>query len=311
MDFPKSVPGIGLVNGQFVDEDATTGRVGSLIPASWGNSITQEVIAALVAAGMVADETKSDQLRDAILRLAATGVTSIAAAGVTNLTAANCGLVLVNAAAGNVTINLPAANAMNGLRFNFVRIDNVPANSVTINRTSTDTIDGVVLTSFKLVGQYDRRAIRGNGAGTWYTESTGFSSACRAYQNATQSISAATFTKVTLQAKTLDNGAEFDTATYRFTAKQAGLYQVNGGVSIASPGNGSGYFGAIYVNGALVERGTSIQGSTNPMIQAVSMVSAQIYLNAGDYVELYAYGDAGFSTTSGSAVTRLSLARIQ
>ena len=40
MDFPKSVPNIGLVDGQFVDENVSTGTPGSLIPSAWGNAVT-------------------------------------------------------------------------------------------------------------------------------------------------------------------------------------------------------------------------------------------------------------------------------
>jgi len=308
MDFPKSVAGIGLVDGKFVDEDPVTGRVGSLIPASWGNSVTQEVLSALTAAGIVADETKTDQLRDAILRLAGTAMTSVDTAGVTNVVAANSGLVLVNAAAGNIVINLPAANAMKGLRFNFVRIDSAPANSVTINRISTDTIDGAVQTSFKLVGQYDRRAIRGNGAGTLYTESAAVISGAGAYQNAAQSVAGMVFTKINLQAKQFDACLEFDATTSRFTAKQTGLYQVNAGMCVASPQVGSGYFSAIFKNGVQVVRGANVTGFA-ASVKGQAVACGVLSLQAGDYVEMYGYGDNGFNCVAQDTV--MSVGRIQ
>lgn len=69
MDYPKSVPGSGLVDGKFVDEDAIAGTPGSLIPASWGNSVTQEILGAITAAGLKPDEAQTDQLAQAIRQL--------------------------------------------------------------------------------------------------------------------------------------------------------------------------------------------------------------------------------------------------
>ncbi|MBV6750413.1 phage tail protein [Pseudomonas chlororaphis] len=62
MDYPKSVPSVGLVNGKFVDENPVTGAPGSLIPAAWGNSITDEVVNVVKASGLVPDETDLGQL---------------------------------------------------------------------------------------------------------------------------------------------------------------------------------------------------------------------------------------------------------
>ncbi|MBV4476132.1 gp53-like domain-containing protein [Pseudomonas botevensis] len=66
MDYPKSVPGVGLVNGRFVDEDPLAGTPGSLIPATWGNGVTQEILGVVQAAGMTPDEANTHQLLDAL-----------------------------------------------------------------------------------------------------------------------------------------------------------------------------------------------------------------------------------------------------
>lgn len=66
MDYPKSIPGVGLVNGGFVDENPLAGTPGSLIPAAWGNNVTQEILNAIKAAGLTPDEAKTDQLATAI-----------------------------------------------------------------------------------------------------------------------------------------------------------------------------------------------------------------------------------------------------
>ncbi|MFJ4197541.1 phage tail protein [Pseudomonas sp. NPDC089534] len=66
MDYPKSVPSVGLVNGRFVDEDPLAGTPGSLIPAAWGNGVTQEILGVVKAAGMTPDEANSNQLLGAL-----------------------------------------------------------------------------------------------------------------------------------------------------------------------------------------------------------------------------------------------------
>lgn len=71
MDYPKSVPNVGLVNGRFVDENPTTGQVGSLIPSAWGNSVTQELLSVITAAGLTPNENQVNQLLKAIQTFAA------------------------------------------------------------------------------------------------------------------------------------------------------------------------------------------------------------------------------------------------
>ena len=78
MDFPKSVPSVGLVNGKFIDEDALAGTPGSLIPSAWGNAITQEILSVVEAAGFLPDEEKTDQLLQAIDALVTNAVPSSA-----------------------------------------------------------------------------------------------------------------------------------------------------------------------------------------------------------------------------------------
>lgn len=69
MDYPKSVPGIGLVNGKFVDENTASGTPGSLIPSTWGNSLTDELLNVIEAGGLEPSEVERDQLLEAIRAL--------------------------------------------------------------------------------------------------------------------------------------------------------------------------------------------------------------------------------------------------
>lgn len=66
MDYPKSVPNIGLVGGKFVDENTGTGQVGSLIPAIWGSAVTDEIINVIKDAGLLPKEGENNQLTAAI-----------------------------------------------------------------------------------------------------------------------------------------------------------------------------------------------------------------------------------------------------
>lgn len=73
MDFPTKVPSAGLVNGKFVDENPLTGTPGSLIPAAWGNGVTQEIVNVIKAGDLTPDESKFDQLLQAIQSVSAKG----------------------------------------------------------------------------------------------------------------------------------------------------------------------------------------------------------------------------------------------
>lgn len=70
MDYPKSTPGIGLVDGLFVDENPTTGQPGSLIPAAWANALMAELLGVIKAAGIVPSEDDNAQLLHAIQSMA-------------------------------------------------------------------------------------------------------------------------------------------------------------------------------------------------------------------------------------------------
>jgi hypothetical protein len=73
-------------------------------------------------------------------------------------------VVFANAASGSVTITLPLASSLAGYRFYIKRIDS-STNTVTVSRTSSDTIDG--MTSFTLDLQYTALAVISNGS-AWY-----------------------------------------------------------------------------------------------------------------------------------------------
>ncbi|WP_434626185.1 hypothetical protein J3P84_23450 [Pseudomonas sp. Z1-29] len=123
MDYPISVPSVGLVGGKFVDENPGTGTPGSLIPSQWGNAVTEEILNVLAAAAVTPDEFDNGQLLLAIGRLARHSQAQYAvAAGTANAISATFapavsslsdGMVLKCKAIGNNTG--PATFNPNGL----------------------------------------------------------------------------------------------------------------------------------------------------------------------------------------------------
>lgn len=76
MDYPISVPSVGLVGGKFVDEDPVAGTPGSLIPSAWGNAVTDEILNVIIEAGLTPTEGDNDQLKEAIAALIAAHTTA-------------------------------------------------------------------------------------------------------------------------------------------------------------------------------------------------------------------------------------------
>ncbi|WP_438300862.1 hypothetical protein [Pseudomonas sp. NMS19W] len=114
MDYPKSVPGIGLVNGKFVNEDVVGGLPGSLIPATWGNGITDELLNVVKSAGLEPSENDVTQLLLAIKRISQSGEDKHAAdIGAANLYMANY-VPAISALKDGLTLRFTAGNANTG-----------------------------------------------------------------------------------------------------------------------------------------------------------------------------------------------------
>lgn len=108
MDFPKSVPGVGLVGGVFVDENAAIGRVGSLIPSAWGNAVTKEILAVIEAAGLQPAEAQTDQLLAAIRALVPERSTFTRVTGTQALPAGAFGIYALADGGAAATVTLPS-----------------------------------------------------------------------------------------------------------------------------------------------------------------------------------------------------------
>lgn len=139
LPLPPAAPG---TPGYFAKPDPVAGVPATIPGYEWFNGVQEELVAELVDAGLTPDAAVLTQVRQAIRRLAGGNVATIAAT--TTLTADHAGLVLASAAAGNVTLTLPAANAAGGrpLRLTISRTDSA-ANTLTIQRAGTNTLNGL------------------------------------------------------------------------------------------------------------------------------------------------------------------------
>lgn len=106
--------------------------------------------------------------------------------------------------------------------------------------------------------------------------------------------------KVNFNNKDYDNLAEYDKDTnYRFTAQRAGLYMV--GVSIRTAATATTQLQVfLYKNGANTIQMGHVYSSTSIVTVANQ---APVYLNAGDYLEIWASSSTALTTTTGISPT--------
>ena len=129
-----------------------------------------------------------------------------------------------------------------------------------------------------------------------------------------QSISNASFTKVTLATEIFDTATCYDTTTSRFTPTLAGYYQVNGVGTVSTAATVAFILIGIYKNGVLYSIGGQSSGaSQGPGQGAGALVSDLVYLNGTtDYIELYAYtNQGGAATFTGAPYTHFSAAFVR
>jgi hypothetical protein len=118
-----------------------------------------------------------------------------------------------------------------------------------------------------------------------------------AYKNADQTISAATWTKISFQSERFDTNNCFDSTTnYRFTPTTAGKYLINAAIRINQSSAGNGWW-AFYKNGSLDRY---IEGGALDTFQWTAG-SCIIDMNgSSDYVECYVYITNGGTIPNGS-----------
>lgn len=147
----------------FRNGDPLAGTPATSLNASFFDNIQEEVCRAVEKSGIELDGQVFDQLTQAILRITSTQVTTITAD--TTLGLGHAGLVNVDASGGNVTLTLPPASTLPGLRYTILRTDS-SGNSVTIAPDSgnPDTVIGEASLSLDEGDAYELRA---DGQSDW------------------------------------------------------------------------------------------------------------------------------------------------
>jgi len=138
-------------------------------------------------------------------------------------------------------------------------------------------------------------SIKGNATSTFggnvdvpqiITDAPAFS----AYINVSQTLSAATWTKLQFNAESFDTNSNYNTSTYRFTPTVAGYYQFNFGFKLNA--SQTRMILDLYKNGSSTRQSADMNSAT----YGVDM-SALIYMNGTtDYIEAYGYGGTGGNT---------------
>lgn len=154
------------------------------------------------------------------------------------------------------------------------------------------------LQPYQVVNYIIRYALPGNFSGS--TNIPRHDQVFNMYRNSSH-ISSNSYTKVAFDTVLYDPSGSINIANSRIIAKQAGYYHFQGvcGNTTASATN---FYSAIYKNGVNAIQGQGQNGTTSPLVIA----SGDIYLNVGDYVELYFIGGAGYAMYFGSNSCYLS-----
>lgn len=203
MDFPISVPGVGLVGGRFIDENPVTGQQGSLLTAQWGNQLTDEILNVIKVASandpdnpdFIPSETQSNQLALAIQKIVADAVAGVGNTwgnledkplaitsllsiitlnSTTTLSNEQLGIVLIDASASDIAITLPLSNQANkAVRVTLFRLDN-STHKVTVKAATGENINfhtkrGVSgYGFFYLMGAGDYWQLMADGNKSWF-----------------------------------------------------------------------------------------------------------------------------------------------
>jgi hypothetical protein len=133
----------------------------------------------------------------------------------------------------------------------------------------------------------------------------------RAYLNSNQTLATDTLAVVNLAAENFDRQEEFNTSTYKYVAKRAGLYLVTAEVTYSDLSDQKGGCAIILLNGGIyLILSTYLSSSVAAYLCPVCTDIVQLAVN--DYIQLGAYHTKGSNATilAGSNRTFLAIMKI-
>jgi hypothetical protein len=124
-----------------------------------------------------------------------------------------------------------------------------------------------------------------------------------AYLGSAQSVSNATFTKISFDTETFDTNNNF--ASSRFTPTVAGYYQVNYSVGLLVTTGTVGLF--LYKNSSPICNGGYVSGSANVGGATWVVGSNLLFMNgSSDYLEVYLFQNSGSSANTSTGQNGVS-----
>lgn len=164
-------------------------------------------------------------------------------------------------------------------------------------------------------------SIGGANTATWFSghkisgTSTGveydsYDIAFTAYDGTGYSLASGATSKIDIDTISYDKGGNFDTTNNRFIAPVTGVYMFNGAVQVSNLNDNESLHTHLYKNGTTAFASGSrstISDSGAAGQQARSVVAGQVELNAGEYVDIWAYQNTGVAQTCSATVNNTFL----
>jgi len=112
-------------------------------------------------------------------------------------------------------------------------------------------------------------------------------------QAAAQSVANAAWTALAFDNTLKDNygGHSNTTNNSRYTAQVAGWYRVQAGGGVVAAAGGTGRGVDVYKNGAAYTAGAGVVGNSGVVHSTTTGIP--VFLNAGDYIEIYVWQNSG------------------